>query len=705
MPGILRARAEQNARTRPTGSATLAGAEAAALDLDHPTAVDSTRVGAKAAALARARRAGLPTLDGFVVVTDAVAHLLEHGDLADRADAEIRQAWATLSDRGTRSLVVRSSSVAEDGTSQSMAGMFTSVTNVMGLEDFFQALQSVATSSRRPGGGQAPMAVLVQPFLPAAVGGVMFGVDPVSGSSDRLVVAAVEGPPEHLVAGTVQGSRYALRRNGRIIETEVGPGGATLGGARRRALAALAGQAERAFGSPQDVEWAIDQQGRLWLLQSRPVTATGSATKVTGPVLGPGPIAETFPDQLSLLEEDLWVEPMREALRTALTIARAAPRRRVETSPLIASFEGRVAVDLELLGVATRPKRWLSRLNPRPPLRRLRASWDVGRLRVALPVLVDQLVTQIDDELAQLPPLAELNDDGLADLLIRARGSLIAINGHEILAGMLMPRGASAPSGAAQALRALAQARADGLDDADIVARHPEVLALTPPAVGARTTLPEATVAPPPADRPSDPLGKAREACRMRARWIYELSARVADEIGRRFHRTGLLQAPSNITLLTVDEVRKMVESRCFPPELDRRGARPSLAPLPAAFRVGSEGQIVAEHVATGAGGRGAGGGRVKGRVVHDANIAGAGDVLVVKTLDPDLASVLPGLAGLVAETGSVLSHLAILAREFGVPTVVGVAGAVERFVSGSDLLVDGSTGEVSLVESRGAGS
>ena len=75
------------------------------------------------------------------------------------------------------------------------------------------------------------------------------------------------------------------------------------------------------------------------------------------------------------------------------------------------------------------------------------------------------------------------------------------------------------------------------------------------------------------------------------------------------------------------------------------------------------------------------------------------GAVLVVRTLDPGYASVLPGLGGLVAETGSVLSHLAILAREFGVPTVVGVAGAVERFPAGSIVTVDGATGAVEIQE------
>jgi phosphohistidine swiveling domain-containing protein len=76
-----------------------------------------------------------------------------------------------------------------------------------------------------------------------------------------------------------------------------------------------------------------------------------------------------------------------------------------------------------------------------------------------------------------------------------------------------------------------------------------------------------------------------------------------------------------------------------------------------------------------------------------------------VRTLDPNLAPLLPRLGGLVAETGSFLSHLAILAREFGVPTVVGVTDAVSRFPAGTTLVVDGTTGEVNPVDAgqRGA--
>ena len=55
-------------------------------------------------------------------------------------------------------------------------------------------------------------------------------------------------------------------------------------------------------------------------------------------------------------------------------------------------------------------------------------------------------------------------------------------------------------------------------------------------------------------------------------------------------------------------------------------------------------------------------------------------------------------MGALVAETGSALSHLAILAREYRVPTVVGVVGATSRFHDGQLVTVDGSAGTVDVI-------
>ena len=73
-----------------------------------------------------------------------------------------------------------------------------------------------------------------------------------------------------------------------------------------------------------------------------------------------------------------------------------------------------------------------------------------------------------------------------------------------------------------------------------------------------------------------------------------------------------------------------------------------------------------------------------RGPVTYDTDDPPTGSVLVTTTLTPGLAPLLPRLNGIVAETGSVLSHLAILAREAGVATVVGYAGATDELPEGA---------------------
>lgn len=104
----------------------------------------------------------------------------------------------------------------------------------------------------------------------------------------------------------------------------------------------------------------------------------------------------------------------------------------------------------------------------------------------------------------------------------------------------------------------------------------------------------------------------------------------------------------------------------------------------------------------SGQGGVGAGGGVGSGPA-HLGGNPPPGAVLVVTHLDPRLATVIPRLAGLVAETGSPMSHLAILAREHGVPTVVGHAGATTTYREAQRLEVDGTAGTVRVVDAVAA--
>jgi len=73
----------------------------------------------------------------------------------------------------------------------------------------------------------------------------------------------------------------------------------------------------------------------------------------------------------------------------------------------------------------------------------------------------------------------------------------------------------------------------------------------------------------------------------------------------------------------------------------------------------------------------------------------GPGDVLVTKVAGPALAHILPRVAGVVAELGGSTSHLASLARERGIPMVLGVLDATRRIPDGSQVAVDGVAGIV----------
>ena len=691
----MRSAVRSGARLRPTtppGVVWLA---------DHPARAAGL-TGAKAAALAVAASADLPVLPGFVLTTAFDRAGPAHRD-------ELRQAWRRLSHGGELSVVVRSSSTIEDSDATSMAGMFTSVLDVSGWEAFLAAVDTVLASRNVvplvDGGGEAPMAVLVQPFLPAVSGGVMFGLDPVSGRSDRLVVSATDRGPAALVGGEVDGSRYFLTRFGRLVDGPDGP--AVLDRGQRRALARLARAAERVFGGPQDVEWAFDGEGTLHLLQSRPVTARGDDAG-RGPVFGPGPVAETFPQALSPLEQDLWADPLRDALRHALALAGTAPHRRLAQSPVVTAVGGRLAVDLGVLPDGSAPRSVASRLDPRPSVRKLGASWRVGRLGAALPLLARDLVAKADGDLLAVDALDGMSGRQLLDVLDRARQALVALHGHEVLMGWLVDATSSNVTAAAVAMRLLADGRAEGLTDEQIVERDPGVLALLPPRISGGSELPPTPDALPatPQAAEDDPA-LLREALRLRARWVQELTARTAWELGRRLAASGTLAEAAQVGWLRLDELSVAVQAGAVPDDLEDR--RPVLtAPLPARFRVTPSGAVVAvpdrRRRSGKAGATGAGGGRGVGFVHDGSGVPPQGAVLVVRTLDPGLAALLPRLGGLVAETGSPLSHLAILAREVGVPTVVGVADATARFPAGALIVVDGSTGEVSRVDKeRGA--
>jgi pyruvate,water dikinase len=69
--------------------------------------------------------------------------------------------------------------------------------------------------------------------------------------------------------------------------------------------------------------------------------------------------------------------------------------------------------------------------------------------------------------------------------------------------------------------------------------------------------------------------------------------------------------------------------------------------------------------------------------------------VLVATTTTPAWTPLFPSLAALVTATGGILSHAAVVAREYRLPAVVGAPNALEALPDGARVRVDGSTGAV----------
>jgi pyruvate,water dikinase len=238
----------------------------------------------------------------------AARELVAHAPMPESIRTQILRAHEELTGGDTsRAVAVRSSATGEDTESASFAGMNETFLNVRGGEAVLDAVQrcwaslfgarTVFYRAKRgfPLAGM-DIAVVVQLQIQSRKAGVMFTIDPSSGSLDKIVIEGAFGLGESVVSGQVSPDRYVVDKDSDEIlvhdvkrkELEITslPGGGTettelpperarqpvLSDEQIATLAELARRIESHYGSPQDTEWAVDEDERVWMLQSRPVT-------------------------------------------------------------------------------------------------------------------------------------------------------------------------------------------------------------------------------------------------------------------------------------------------------------------------------------------------------------------------------------------------------------------------------------------------
>ena len=161
---------------------------------------------------------------------------------------------------------VRSSALAEDTEGASWAGQFETFLNtstndvITKVEECHNSAKSRAKAyAKDKGTASFDIAVVVQEMLKPEYAGVLFTKDPLSGE-DSLITEYVEGLGEELVSGRADPKRIVLDSNEVKAPFDTNQ------------LSDLAKRVEELFGMPQDIEWAW-ADNRIWLVQARPITA------------------------------------------------------------------------------------------------------------------------------------------------------------------------------------------------------------------------------------------------------------------------------------------------------------------------------------------------------------------------------------------------------------------------------------------------
>ena len=251
-------------------------------------------------------------LDGIKSLSEQLRARFENMPVPGELQAELAAAHAELcGDSQHAPLAIRSSATTEDAEDASFAGLQDTYLWVTGADATLRSVRSCWASLysvpsiayRRKHGipeSGASMAVAVQRMVDARSSGVMFTRSPITGDRSVITIEGAWGLGSAVVSGEVTPDRFVIAKiTGEVSVRELrdkhmrhapAPGGGTVelenpeelrhapcvSDEELAALRDIARKVEQHYGRPQDIEWAIDRSGKIFLLQSRPETVWSS---------------------------------------------------------------------------------------------------------------------------------------------------------------------------------------------------------------------------------------------------------------------------------------------------------------------------------------------------------------------------------------------------------------------------------------------
>ncbi|MGZ8562335.1 MAG: PEP/pyruvate-binding domain-containing protein [Candidatus Limnocylindria bacterium] len=708
---------------------------------------DAAEVGGKAASLGELLALGVRVPDGVVMTAGAATLSAE-----DRG-ALLRTGVKEL---GDGPLAVRSSGISEDGAEHSFAGIYETVLDVE-PDDLSAAADRVLESARASrvaeyeAGGHR-MAVIVQRMVrPLAAGGALTA-DPINGDRASCIVTAVRGVGDRLVSGEAFGDEWVV--TGDVATPRRQPEKAI----DRRQAMQVASEARRiaaARGAPQDIEWAIDAEGVLWILQARPMTALPPNMSWESPARGAYTrmlrFGEWIGEPVTPLFESWLLTGMEDRMHAFFRqeIGQIAPRPyhvvvngwyfysinfisgRALLRSLPTILEKAVRHPRHIAGVIPATvrhsypifeRKWREVLQPGYRTSIADAERRVETLPVTdLPSLIDELVGLAGEYfggIAALSGAAYKLEMNLAQFYRRHLARSPGDSHLPLLAGFEQPA-----DGRRQGIASLDWWHAPMPDQATattpaqnhgrvVEARQAaesaafEALASSPRRLKAFRRL----------------LADAQHVVPIREEQTEELTIawpvmrRAVLRIGEALADRRLIAEPDDVFFLTRAEVLAALGGGPMPATVDVPGRRSlrteqsRLVPPPLVGRVNPMIQRVWDSFPGLIGARPSDQALVSGVPASPGRATGLvrvirgpdefdklrpGEILVAPMTAPAWTPLFNRAAAVVTDVGSAASHASIIAREYGIPAVVGCGDATARLRTGMRVTVDGSTGNV----------